>query len=100
MKELPLTPELVETARRVIWFEPPEQALADTVRFVAYAMTHGTHREMNVVRRYLSDDELREALENAPPGIFDERSWAYWNLKMGVFPTPPIPTRNPAEFLR
>ena len=37
---------------------------------------------MREIRQYLSDDDLREALEHAPAGIFDPRSWAYWNLKL------------------
>ena len=94
MKPLPLTPEIAEVSRRVIWFEEPEQAIAFSERFVAYAMTHGTHEDVAVIRRYLSDDDLREALSHAPPGIFDGRSWAYWNLKLGRYPTPPLPERD------
>lgn len=93
MKALALTEELAKVAQRVIWFEPPDEALADPIRFVTYAMTYGTHDDMNVIRRYLSDDELREALNHAPPGIFDPRSWAYWHLKLGHYPPPPLPTR-------
>jgi hypothetical protein len=55
---------------------------------------------MQIVRQHLSDDDLREALDHAPPGIFDGRSWAYWNLKLGRYPTPPMPERRidlPAE---
>jgi hypothetical protein len=37
MRKLPLD-AFREIAKRVIWFEPPEEALEDTVRFVAYAM--------------------------------------------------------------
>ena len=33
-------------ARRVIWFEPPAEALADPVRFMVYAMSHATHDDM------------------------------------------------------
>jgi hypothetical protein len=40
------------------------------------------------------DGGLREALQSAPPGIFDGPSWAYWNLKYGSFPPPPLPTRK------
>jgi hypothetical protein len=93
MKSIPLTPETQELARRVIWFEAPPQALADPVRFVAYAMTYGDHNDMNTLRRLLSDDDLLEAITLAPPGIFDPRSWAYWNLKLGRYPTPPLPER-------
>lgn len=94
MKTLSLTPEIAEVARRVIWFEDPLQAIAEPPRFVAYAMTYGTHADMATLRREYCDDELREALAQAPPGIFDERSWAYWNLKLGRYPTPPLPVRD------
>ena len=94
MKPLPLTDELANVSRRVLWFEEPKQALADPIRFVAYAMTYGTHEDMNVLRHSLSDEDFQEALDQAPPGIFDGRSWAYWNLKLGRHPEPPLPTRR------
>jgi hypothetical protein len=78
----------------VIWFESPQDALADPVRFMAYAMRYATHEDMQVIRRYISDEDFRAALDNAPPGIIDERSWAYWNSKMGRYPAPPLPTRR------
>lgn len=37
---------------------------------------------------------IAEALERAPPGIIDPRSWAYWHSKMGRYPAPPMPTRS------
>jgi hypothetical protein len=52
---------------------------------------------MRVIRRYVRDDEIREALDRAPPGIIDPRSWAYWNLKMGRFPPPRMPKRTFGE---
>jgi hypothetical protein len=91
MKRLPLTPEVEAVAQRVFWFEEPAKAIADPVRFLAYAMTYGSIADVTTLRRYLSDDDLREALSNAPPGIFDPRSWAYWNLMLGRYPTPPMP---------
>ena len=94
MNTLPLTPEIAAVSRRVIWFEEPEQAIAGPARFVAYAMTYGTHEDMAVIRRHLSEEDLREALSQSPPGIFDGRSWAYWNLKLGHYPTPPMPQRD------
>jgi len=89
-----LTPETEAVARRVIWFEPPAEALADPIRFMAYAMASATHEDMNVLRRYLSEDDFREALDKAPPDIIDRRSWAYWNSKMERYPAPPMPRRN------
>ena len=91
---IPITPVTLNIARRVIWFEQPEEALADPIRFMAYAMTYARHQDMRVIRRYVSDDGFREELDHAPPGIIDPRSWAYWNLKMGRYPAPPLPKRR------
>ena len=93
----PHTPELLDLARRIIWFEPPAQALADPVRFLAYLMTYGTAEDVEVARRHFSEQDFREAVENAPPGILDERSWAYWNLMVGRYPAPPMPRRHLPE---
>jgi hypothetical protein len=97
MKAIPENPRTLAIAPRVIWFEPPERALADPVRFMAYAMTYATHEDMKAIREYVSDDDFREALDRAPPGIIDPRSWAYWNSKLGRYPPPPLPRRRFAE---
>jgi len=94
MKPIPLNPETEEVARRIVWFEEPAEALADPVRFMAYAIARATHEEMKIIRQYVSDDDFREALDKAPPGIIDRRSWAYWNSKMGRSPAPPLPKRQ------
>jgi hypothetical protein len=93
IKSLPHDAELLNVAQHVIWFEPPQKALADPVRFLTYLMTYGTADEVEVVKRYLDLDDFRAALEQAPPGIMDERSWAYWNVMTGREPVPPMPQR-------
>jgi hypothetical protein len=93
MRPLPLHPDLLGMAPRVMWFEQAEQALADPIRFLTYVMTYATAEEIAVVRRYVELDDFREALENVPPGIMDERSWAYWNAVTGRYPVPPMPRR-------
>ena len=94
MKAIPVTPLTLDIARRIIWFESPHHALADPIRFITYAMTYARHEDMRVIRRYVSDDDMRDALDHAPPGIMDARSWAYWNSKMGLYPPPPLPVRS------
>jgi hypothetical protein len=91
MRPLPYDADLLRVAKHVIWFESPERALADP--FLTYLMTYGTAEEIEVVRRYLDIDDFRVALEQAPPGIMDERSWAYWNVMTGRDPVPPMPRR-------
>jgi hypothetical protein len=42
----------------------------------------------------ITEADSREALDKAPPGIIDPRSWAYWNLTIaGRYPPPPMPRR-------
>jgi hypothetical protein len=94
MNRLPAMPELLQVARRVIWFEEPEQALADPVRFLAYVMVFGTVEDLATLRGFVARDDYREALDRARPGIFDARSWAYWNLLCGRVPAPPLPERT------
>jgi hypothetical protein len=94
MTPIPLTREIRAVARRIVWFEPPSRALRDPIRFMAYAMAYATHEDMKILRQHVSDDDFREALDHAPPGIIDSRSWAWWNSKMGRWPPPKMPRRR------
>jgi hypothetical protein len=93
MKALPRTEALLRVAQRVAWFDTPENVLSDPVRFLAYVMTYGTVEDLAALRGIVGTAEYRDALEQAPPGIFDARSWAYWNLVCGRVPIPPRPVR-------
>jgi hypothetical protein len=94
MIALPLNAELLDVASRVVWFEDPEETLRHPYTFLSYFMTFTTPSDFAIVRRYVSMDDFRLALENAPPGVFDPRSWAYWNLVCGRDPVPPMPQRK------
>ena len=95
MRQIPLTPQIARIAKRIIWFESPAAALRDPVRFMAYAMARACHKDMQVIRRHVSWEDFLEALDRAPPGIIDARSWAYWNLVYGRDPETPLPRRFP-----
>lgn len=94
MKSIPITVETEALARRIVWFEQPNEALSDTYRFLAYAFARATHEDMKLLGNFLDDDDFREALDNIPAGIIDPRSWAYWNSRLGRYPAPPIPKRR------
>lgn len=94
MKSLPATPALLNVAQRVVWFKKPEEALADPVHFLAHVMTYGTVENLEALGGIVGKEDFCEVLEIAPPGIFDPPSWAYWNLKCGRFPAPPLPIRK------
>ena len=93
MYRIRLTPQTEAIAKRLVWFEPPADALSDPIRFMAYAMARATHQDMRALRQYVSDEAFCEALDHAPSGIIEPRSWAYWNSKMGRWPpTPSVAT--------
>lgn len=93
MKSLTLTPALAAAARNAMWFETPQEAIRRPERLAAYIMTYGDADDWAELRRQIGMDGLREALDAAPPGIFDAHAWAYWNLLAGRPAPPPIPTR-------
>jgi hypothetical protein len=89
-----VTPELRKVAERVVWFQNADEALRYPYRFLAYLMTYGTLEEVLVARKYFSDEDFEAALQDPPPGIFDIRSWSYWNGVYGRHPIPPLPKRK------
>lgn len=94
MKPIPLNSETQAIAERLVWFEPADMALSDPIRFMAYAFARATHEDMEALRAHVGDDGFREALDQAPAGIIDPRSWAYWNARMGRYPAPKMPARR------
>lgn len=50
--------DLLAVAKRLVWFEPPEQALGQRLRFLAYVMTYATLEEILVVQKYFSEGTL------------------------------------------
>ena len=91
---LPATPDLLAVAQRVIWFCPPEEALRQPYLFLAHVMTYATIPDVVLVKRTVGMDAFKEALANAPAGVFDGRSWAYWHLMCGCDDPPPLPQRR------
>ncbi len=86
--------ELCALTKRVIWFESAEETLRYPKRFLAYLMTFGTLEEILTAKKYFSDQNFEEVLLDPPAGIFDERSWSYWNGVYKHDPPPPLPRRT------
>ena len=94
MNSLPNTPELAAIAKRVVWYKRPEEALADPVLFLCSLMTHTLPEDVMTIAKYVTSQQLRDALDHAPAGLFDPRSWAYWNIKLCRETVPPMPERR------
>ena len=94
MKPLPHTTAFLAAAKRIVWFRTPEEALDNPIELMAYAMRYATDEDMALLLDHIGADGLREAIDNAPPGIIDPRSWSYWNVRIGRCPAPPLPRRT------
>lgn len=81
---------LIDVARRVVWFEPPEKVLANKSFFLCHVMMFGTLEDVLFVEKTYSRDDFRNALLSAPFGLFerDPRSKAYWQAMLDVASLP------------
>lgn len=90
----PYPAELLRIARKVVWFDPPEETLRDLKNFLAHLMVYGSPAEVAVVERYIMEDEFRKVLEDAPAGVFTTEAWQRWHERLGMTPAPPLPRRR------
>lgn len=90
----PPTPDFLAAAKRINWYRPPEEALANPLELMALAMKGATDEDMALLLAHVGPAGLITAIDHAPPGIIDARSWSYWNARIGRYPTPPAPRRS------
>jgi hypothetical protein len=76
-----LRPALLPVARRVFWWGNPEEWLDDPIRFGAQVMTFGDWNDTALVAKLLGEPFFEQVLDEAPPGVFDIKSWNYWHLR-------------------
>lgn len=80
-------------AARVCWWQRAEETLSDTPLFLCRVMTFGTWEDVCFCLDHFGNDAFRDALQSAPPGLLDRRSWSYWHHRLAVFPVPSLPIR-------
>jgi hypothetical protein len=84
--------ELRQLAAKYVWWQTPEVTLGRPHYLLCQLMTLGTEDDVRAARQWVGDAAFIDALEHAPPGVMDARSWNYWHLFYGR-PTPPLPER-------
>jgi hypothetical protein len=80
-------------AKKYVWWEEPARAIARGSLLLCQLMQLGTWDDVQGARRLLGDDAFKRALDEAPPGVLDAKSWNYWNRFLGRVPTPAMPER-------
>jgi hypothetical protein len=61
--------ELLGAAKRIFCFGTPEKALEFPIRFLTYAMTYASDEDIEILKKYFSDDEFKAALDDPAPVI-------------------------------
>jgi hypothetical protein len=87
-------PDLEKVAKRVVWFKTPADTLNDLKFFLAHLMTYGNLNDISTALKYFSEADLEAVVRDPPPGVFDKRSWVFWNVRYHREPVPPLPKRN------
>ena len=80
----PYPSELLRVARKVVWYEKPEEALADLMTFLTHLMVYGSSADVSVAERYVPTEEFRRVLEHAPAGVFTREAWEKWHERFGI----------------
>lgn len=89
----PYPAELIRVARKVVWYDSPEETLADLPAFLAQVMVYGSPLDVTVVEQFVPEEEFRNVPKNAPAGVFPRDSWQRWHERFGM-PAPPLPRRR------
>ncbi len=85
---------LKQLARRYVWWNTPEWALKHVNILLANIMNLGNWDDIQLLRKTMGDEALKQVLRRAPAGYFNYRSWDYWHIKFGIRPIPPLPKRK------
>jgi hypothetical protein len=89
----PYPADLLRVAGKVVWYDQPEETLADLMTFLTHLMVYGSAADVLVAERYVPTEEFRRILEDAPVGVFTQEVWESWHERFGI-PTPPLPRRR------
>ena len=89
----PFPEELLRVAKKVVWYDAPEQSLEDLPAFLAQLMAFGSPADIATAERFIPEEEFRGVLNNAPAGVFTEEAWIKWHCRWGL-PAPPLPRRR------
>jgi transcriptional regulator with XRE-family HTH domain len=84
-------------ARRYIWWQTPEASIQDPHRVIAQIMDLGTLEDFQETAAVLGKRRMADVLTLASPGWFHPKSWAFWNIALGMTSSgriPPIPARR------
>lgn len=84
-------------ARKYVWWETPDDAARRPLRVIAQVMNIGDYADVQTLIGEVGESVFKQAIANAEPGQFNDRSWAYWHYRLGLAEpgcVPPTPQRR------
>lgn len=88
------TPELERLAKKYVWWESTDWALSHPDIFLSNAMNLADWDSMQLLRQCITDEQLKQVLDNKITGQFSQRSWDYWHYVLGYDTVPPLPSKR------
>lgn len=80
-------------ALRYVWWQSAEETLASPETLLRQILKIGTAEDYVASCAHWDEDAFKRALESAPAGSLDERSWVFWHRHYGL-PERPFPKRS------
>ena len=89
---------LKRLASKYVWWKTPDEAVAMPERVIAQVMNIGDYADVQTLVHLVGDDALKHVLVDAQAGQFGERSWAYWNYRLGLASLDQLPSMPVRKF--
>jgi hypothetical protein len=95
----PLPTNIYDFAKKFVWYDCPERFIKtkqDYKDFLVFLLANAPPVLMEHARKtfHITDDEFRDALNTAKPGIFIyEENWLQCNKNLGIDPSLPFPRK-------
>ena len=85
---------IVEFARKYAWDVDLAEADALRTKIILRVMDYGTYEDILQLEETVAEQELIDALTNAPPGALRPRSWSFWHYRLGLVTDDQVPRQR------
>ena len=85
---------LLDLAKKYVWWKTAEVEVNQLPHLMAQVFTFGTWNDAYAMYIHLGDQHCKELLKEAPPGIFNKKSWNFWHLLLKEQQIPALPARK------
>jgi len=88
---------ILDFARKYAWDVDLAEADALRTKVILRVMDFGTYEDILQLEETVAEQELIDALTNAPPGALRPRSWSFWHYRLGLVTDDQVPRQRPRK---